>query len=261
MYRPMTDANERPSGAPRINPRRDAAGDAAPDAARPEPPREEVEETSEGPSMTLRGAPVTIFLLIVNIAIELVLISDPALRNYAISHYAFGMLYDQGTLKATMGGALVTHAFLHGGLLHLGFNMAALAIFGPPVERSLRSPVYLAAYLLCAVAGCYFVYAWTLGVELFGLGPGRGTVLVGASGAISGLIAFEFYRRYLILSRMPRRLRPEAPATHLLRLSALFLGVNLAIILLPGQISGEAHIGGYLAGIALAPLAMRRISD
>lgn len=247
----MSDPNEQPSNAPRVDPRR-VEHSPRRDGAEPidDAPR-------DGPAMTLRGAPITIALMIVNIAIELALVVNPAWRDYAISHYAFGMLYDQGVLRATLGEAVITHAFLHGGLLHLGFNMAALAAFGPPVERSIGSLPYAAIYAMAAVAGALAHYGWLTAEIAFGLPPHEGAlqILVGASGAISGVLALEFRRRAILMAYAAGR-----PFTggYVRQTAATFILINVAISLLPGFISGEAHIGGFLVGLILGPLILRR---
>src|SRR5205823_13619667 len=71
---------------------------------------------------------------------------------------------------------LLTGAFLHAGLLHIGFNMFALYIFGVQVEAVLGRVRYLALYLLAAVGGsvCSLLLAPPLQAS------------VGASGAIFG---------------------------------------------------------------------------
>lgn len=72
---------------------------------------------------------------------------------------------------------LVTGGFLHGGVLHLGFNMLVLWLIGSQIERSFGWPRYVALYVASLFAGA-------LGVML--LDPTAMTV--GASGAIFGLM-------------------------------------------------------------------------
>lgn len=73
---------------------------------------------------------------------------------------------------------LVTYAFLHGGLLHLGSNMLGLWITGDDVERRLGARGFVAAYLAFAVAAALAEAA----AEPDFTGP-----MVGASGAVAGL--------------------------------------------------------------------------
>ena len=79
----------------------------------------------------------------------------------------------------------VTYAFLHSDIFHLGGNMLFLWVFGDNVEDALGHFRYLVFYLACAIAGA-FVHGMT--------GPDSQAPLIGASGAIAGVVA-----AYLIL--------------------------------------------------------------
>src|ERR1700754_3211071 len=73
---------------------------------------------------------------------------------------------------------LVTHAFLHGSIWHLLFNMAGLWFAGRIVERVMGTGRFLALYFACAVAG---------GIAQLLLEGGK-FLLLGASGAVCGVI-------------------------------------------------------------------------
>lgn len=73
---------------------------------------------------------------------------------------------------------LVTSAFLHGGWLHIAFNMYVLYALGPSLERVLGHSRYLVLYLMAALGGAVCSYAFS---DVM-------TVSVGASGAIFGLM-------------------------------------------------------------------------
>jgi membrane associated rhomboid family serine protease len=136
---------------------------------------------------------------------------------------------DGAQLTGVADGAwwrLVTSAFLHGGLLHLAFNMYALYLFGPFVERALGAWRFAAGYLTMAVFSSVVVYV---------LSP-PGTTTVGASGAIFGLFALT-----LVL-----QLRARVDVTGLL----VLLGIN-AVLSLRANISWQGHLGGFLAGLVL----------
>lgn len=74
---------------------------------------------------------------------------------------------------------LLTHMFLHAGLMHLLGNMFFLFAVGFLVERSIGSGVYLLAYLLAGLGGAGFDFLFS---------PGRAIAGIGASGAVSGLM-------------------------------------------------------------------------
>ncbi len=146
---------------------------------------------------------------------------------------------------------LFTAMFLHGGWLHLVGNMLFLWIFGDNVEHRLGRLGYLLAYLGCGVAATLF----------FGLFvPGSDIPMVGASGAISGVLGFY----YLWFPRNQVKvfifLFPILMNTFLLP-ARLVLGIYLLVdnlvpfLMNSGEASGVAHgahIGGFVAGLALA---------
>lgn len=121
---------------------------------------------------------------------------------------------------------LLTSAFLHSGLLHLAFNMYALYLFGPFVEKALGTWRFIAAYVSMAIFGSVVVYV---------LSP-AGTITVGASGAIFGLFALA-----LVL-----QLKAKVDVTGLL----VLLGINV-VLSLRANISWQGHLGGFLAGLVL----------
>ena len=73
----------------------------------------------------------------------------------------------------------LTNTFLHGGLLHLVFNMWTLYIFGPAVEDRMGSLSYVLFYLACGI-GASFAHAW--------MNPTSTLPAIGASGAIAGIV-------------------------------------------------------------------------
>lgn len=123
---------------------------------------------------------------------------------------------------------MVTAAFLHAGLVHLGFNMVGLAVFGSQVEAALGSAPFLALYLVAAAGGSaasHFVGA-------------PGSYGVGASGAVFGV-----FGAHVVVARA-RGL--DAGQVGGLIVVNLLLGAAL-----PG-IDNAAHLGGLATGAALA---------
>jgi membrane associated rhomboid family serine protease len=127
---------------------------------------------------------------------------------------------------------LITAAFLHASLLHIGFNMLALWWFGAPVEEYLGRTRFIGMYLVSGLAGSAGALTQTHGVT------------VGASGAIFGVLG-----AMLIL---------EWQATGRLGGNAMTLIViNLALSFALANISIGGHIGGLIGGI-LTTLAYAR---
>ena len=151
---------------------------------------------------------------------------------------------------------IVTSMFLHGSLMHIGSNMLYLWIFGDNVEDRLGHGRYLLFYLLCG-------FLATLAHAL--AGPSSGIPAIGASGAIAGVLG-----AYLILWPHARvmTLIPifffitvrELPAILILGLwfvLQLFSGVgSLGVVDAQdtGGVAWFAHIGGFIAGLALIGL-------
>ncbi len=169
--------------------------------------------------------------------------------------YIPSTLYDIAERPAELvlvpdGATYLTYAFLHGDIFHLGGNMLFLWVFGDNVEDALGHFRFLLFYLLCAVAGAY----------LHGmLVPDSQAPLIGASGAIAGIVAAYLILHprvkvwILALGRIPLRI----PAWVAL---ALWIGFQFAMIAIGGEdeISWAAHVGGILAGAVLVLLLRRR---
>jgi membrane associated rhomboid family serine protease len=145
---------------------------------------------------------------------------------------------------------LVTYAFLHGSLLHIGFNMLALYTFGRDVERLFGSAWYLQYYLVCVVTAALSHLAVT------GWMGGPAFPTVGASGGVYGLLlAYGVYfpRRTVILLFPPIPL-PARVFVILFAALELYFGVT-------GTASGIAHfahLGGMLGGWLLLRTRRRR---
>lgn len=220
--------------------------------------------------MSMRGAPATAALLIVIVAIELLFQLDegvlgfqPPLREIATLRFAY---LPADTLAVFYGGSAVyllqafTYILLHGSLLHVGFNAAALAALGPPAERLSGAAGYLALIVVTGAAGALAHFAWEYLALLMGSETASSrllTPLVGASGAICGLLGFDFRRRAMALARIPRQRRWITPGRWLWRASLAFLLINLIVALSDSFISGAAHLGGFAAGLLLAPRLLR----
>ena len=79
---------------------------------------------------------------------------------------------------------LVTYMFMHGSMAHVFFNMFALWMFGSAVENVWGPKRFLTYYILTGLGAAVFHY----GLVFFGITPNYDSVLVGASGAVMGLL-------------------------------------------------------------------------
>ena len=134
---------------------------------------------------------------------------------------------------------IVSAALLHANLTHIAFNMYALYLFGPRLEREAGAIPFLLLYAATAAAG---------GAAFFVLGDVR-SVAVGASGAIFGLFGVWLVATYNIRNTPFGR----AMFNQLLFLLAL----NAALPLFIRSIAWEAHAGGLVAGAAIGFLWSR----
>lgn len=155
---------------------------------------------------------------------------------------------------------VITSMFIHGGFLHVLGNMLYLWIFGNNVEDLLGPFKFIVFYLLCGIAAA--------GAHIL-INPSSVVPTVGASGAVSGVLG-----AYLIV-------HPRARV-----LTLVFLGIFIRVMLVPaglllvfwfvlqvfsgfgslgagargGGVAWFAHIGGFVAGIALVKvMAARRL--
>jgi membrane associated rhomboid family serine protease len=122
---------------------------------------------------------------------------------------------------------LLTSAFTHIELWHIGFNMLALWILAPQLELAVGRARFLALYLLSALAGSTLVY-W--------LADPQGSTL-GASGAVFGLMG-----ALLVLAV---KVRGDV------RGILTWVGLNALITVLVPNISWQGHLGGFLGGLVI----------
>lgn len=135
---------------------------------------------------------------------------------------------------------LITPMFLHApftgrvfSLLHIGFNMYVLRIFGPDVEQAFGTSRFVPMYLVAGIAGSAASYTFA---SCFAVG-------VGASGAIFGVVG-------MLLAFMYRR-RTSTFVAGSMRNLLFFVGLNLLIGFTIPVIDNAAHIGGLIAGAAM----------
>ena len=136
---------------------------------------------------------------------------------------------------------LVTYMFLHGGLMHIAFNMWCLWDLGALCESLYGRWTFGAIYLATGVAA---------GVSSVGWNPG--VLSVGASGAIFGLAGALIASFYLGEFSLP-----SVAIKGTLRSLVFFAGFNLFFGQLFAGIDNAAHIGGLISGLILGALIAR----
>ena len=171
----------------------------------------------------------TIFLVFLNTIVFFI--------SYSYSDFAFSFFsFSLNNLFEGMFFTIFTSMFMHGSIWHLLINMWFLWVFGYNLEMKLKTFPFLLYYLTCGIAGAL----------LFALSSSNSALIMGASGAISGLLG-----GYLVL--FPRnRIKALFPPIFLPAVIYIFLWF-LCQIFSVGQIDSTVaywgHIGGFIAGI------------
>ncbi len=151
---------------------------------------------------------------------------------------------------------LFTSMFLHGGIMHIGGNMLYLWIFGNNIEDVMGHGRFIVFYLLCGVAAAY-AHAITA--------PDSLVPMIGASGAISGVLGayLLLFPHARVLTLIPFGIFTRMdyiPAAWVLGFWIVlqFFNGTLSLGQDGGGVAWFAHVGGFLAGMALIHLFVRR---
>ncbi len=141
---------------------------------------------------------------------------------------------------------LVTHFFMHGGFVHLLFNMYALWLFGRILEQTWGPQRFFTYYMVTALgAACFYLF-----VKYLGGAPDLGRPVVGASGAVYGLLlgfGMLFPNAELMLIFLPIPIKAKYFVIGF-GVIELFSGISAGA---GGNIAHFAHLGGMLFGIIL----------
>ncbi|MFP3989184.1 rhomboid family intramembrane serine protease [Streptomyces sp. E11-3] len=173
---------------------------------------------------------VTKILLGMNVAMFFAILSVARLVNDV---ELIGLAWDP-EVQSVVGVAdgqwyrLVTSMFAHQEIWHIGFNMLALWWIGGPLEAALGRARYLALYLISGLAGSGLTY----------LVAAANQPSLGASGAIFGLLGATA----VLMRRLSYDMRPVL----------VLLAINLVFTFTIPNIAWEAHVGGLVAGAAIA---------
>lgn len=176
----------------------------------------------------------TYVLLVVNI---LVFLADNVLAYTGNGYQGIGLLTLLGAksnpeIIAGQYWRFITPMFLHGGILHIGFNSYFLYIVGRQIEQAYGHLRFLALYFVSGVAGALASFVFS-----------PDALSIGASGALFGIIGAWIpllYRNKDVLANTQRQIRNIVQV----------IAINLLIGLSPG-IDNWAHLGGLTAGLLL----------
>ena len=149
---------------------------------------------------------------------------------------------------------IITSMFLHGGVWHVVGNMLYLFIFGAAVEYRMGASRYATFYFASGIAAA-------LATVL--IAPESRVPVIGASGAIAGVLGayFIFYPRGRILTILPIFVFVQIVEIPAVIYLLLWFAIQLYAGIAAGQqgasmggVAWWAHVGGFLFGMALAPL-------
>lgn len=210
------------------------------------------------------------WLLLINVGVFLIdSVMGSARRGAVLAPYSWGNFNVDQAVYGAQVWRFFTYQFLHGGFLHILFNMIGLYFFGPLMEQWWGSKRFLAFYLLCGSSGAVLYALMSIfvpGVIFDGqavetaraLGASeidisRVSALVGASGAVFGILAacatlFPHQRVQLLIPPVPMSIRTMA---------LIFLGLSaLSVIAGSANAGGDAaHLGGAILGFVLVKKA------
>jgi membrane associated rhomboid family serine protease len=146
---------------------------------------------------------------------------------------------------------IFTSMFLHGGWMHIGANMLYLWIFGDNVEASMGRLKFVLFYFLCGGAAAMAQAA---------LDPGSTIPMIGASGGIAGVLGAYLMlhpkaaiRCFFLILIFFRFINLPAWLVLGVWIGGQFVAVPQALNETGGGVAYMAHIGGFLAGMALIP--------
>jgi rhomboid protease GluP len=211
---------------------------------------------SPTPDPTWRPLPrplVTLVMVMVGVELllqlaDLGIVGDRSLRPrvYVLGAFWASLFHDAQPIFSLQPVTMfVTHALLHGGLLHLGMNAAVLLGLGRLIGDRYGAGAILPLFLLSAIAGG----------AVFALLNVSDIPMVGASGAVFGFLgvwtAWDWQRH---------RAHGVSTRPVVLRVVALLLINVLFFFGLGGMIAWEAHLGGYVAGLAFGAWLEREIA-
>jgi membrane associated rhomboid family serine protease len=213
---------------------RQAAGLVPPPTFRPDP--------LKGRYWRFQHAPAVVALILVNVAAFIFEISHRHWTEWIMLH-RLGALEPGAVVMNHEYWRLFTALFLHAGIVHLLFNLFALYVLGPPLERAIGSTRFCACYLISGLGSSAGVVAlWMARLT-------DTTQLVGASGCIMGIVGA--WAGFLV------RHRHVPLAKQRLWNIAMIVAIQVAFDLSTPQVSTSAHlfglVTGFLVGLVVAP--------
>jgi len=184
----------------------------------------------------LRNAPAVIAFILLNVGAFCIELWRGALINPAILH-RLGALDFYAVISKGEFWRLFTALFLHYNLLHLVFNLFALYVLGPPLERTIGTIRFAMCYLIAGVGSTAGVVLLTV-IKIV-----RPAELVGASGCVMGIVGA--WAGFLVRHRHVWQARQR-----LLNI-LLIIAIQIVFDISTPQVSTSAHLCGLVTGFAI----------
>ena len=189
--------------------------------------------------------PVALRLLIVLAAVQLIrTVLPPGLDSMLVYFLGFD-LFRTGRFDPVWLYGAVTSVFVHGGWWHLLANAMWIVLISPQIFPHIRGRRFVLFFILTGTGGA-LVHA--------ALNWGESAILVGASGAVFGLLGAG---AFVLIRGQDGFSKPSGKDILQYVLMMMIVNVGYAV-LSGGNVSWEAHAGGFFAGMALFPFMRQR---
>lgn len=184
----------------------------------------------------LKEAPVVFLFILINLVVFFIEWHRGALDSLLVMRRLGALDYAEVIGEGEFW-RLLTALFLHYGWIHLAFNLFALYVLGPPLERTIGSIRFAAAYLISGIGSTAGVVALTV------LKIVQPAELVGASGSVMGIVGA--WAGFLIRHRHIPQARQQ-----LMNILMIIL-IQVAFDVYTPQVSTSAHLCGLVTGFAV----------
>jgi len=208
-----------------------SVGQKCPECAAPSPRARVIHARNTIGKPSFQTSPVSFSIIAATVAVFVAGYLSPDIDRWLFVNLAqWNVLIAEGQWYR-----IFTAALLHGGFLHIGFNMYALYLFGPRLEQQVGGPAFAAMYVASAGAGGFVAYA----IDPTGRFP-----LIGASGAIFGLFGAWMFVAW--------KMRRSPGGRSMFNQLGVLLVINMLLPFMVPNISWQAHLGGFASGILIA---------
>jgi len=184
--------------------------------------------------------PITKNIIIINVIVFILANTlFPKMYDYLVVYFPLAPQFKSWQI--------ITHMFMHGGIMHIAFNMLTLASFGPLLERFLGEKKYIILYFLSGL-GAFALNSLWIYYETISTGHFENVAMLGASGAIFGVVAaftalYPNAEMMIMFIPFPIKAKILLP---IVIIGSIYLGINNI-----GGVAHFAHIGGAIVGYIL----------